>query len=322
MREMKFLFCKWGPGWILLAIAIGFGGNHCWNFYQDWKYTKQFSSAEILQLRKNYRITQQIIAELELIHTYTKTNFSSSHPLIMRCWPRTVWYKARGILAEIAYLKKDQNLPQKPLPPFSNLNITPKNVNEILLEVLDEVISLRKHFGIQEAPPLPPLPNHALPGNVFQSLDLISNMINGINRDVIKPSHVYQLAEVLVWQINQLPLTEANTNNNFTEQHLLKSPRDVYLQGHKLLLEMQKYEIKNRLELNRNIIQVPKIRGHIRPFDIFKLLTIVVAEADALRIASGNNQALILPPIQEEKRPSDVYQKLNEALQLFGGNHE
>ena len=105
---------------------------------------------------------------------------------------------------KVNYLKEHKQLAATNLPTVIRQIPTPQNVYDILQDVLHEVRDLHNAYGVTTKPKPASLPDKALPINVYKNLERISYMINDMGNLIVKPSHVYQLAETIVWGVKRI----------------------------------------------------------------------------------------------------------------------
>ena len=284
--------------------------------YRHKQAIAQFSDEEREQLKLSYQVTQDTIAELTLIHKVNNTNEQRSKLNIAPRQPRHLWHKAHTILLEIDHLKEYKNLPATGLSPFLDHVPNVQDINHLLHNVLKEAKALRKAYNITDTPKPAPKTGSILPIDVYENLDLISRMISALERSeniVIEPTHVYQLAKTIVAEVKKISGVIAMPDRAVSSG---KRPRDVYNQAHILLRKVKQLSDNHGYGIEGGVVLLEKDGGHIVPADVFNILTNILAEVEAIRHATGDNSILSIEPAQKKKTPSNVYDKVSEAIAI------
>jgi hypothetical protein len=277
--------------------------------------SKNYSQEELKQLRQSFQVTENIIAELELIHKETKTRMRPIKVEIAPRQPRHVWHKARSIYRSIQGLRSHKGLEVKQQPHAFSDDITPAEVYEILNKTLLDLRELRSTFNIAVNPEPAPLPKKTLPRDVYQNLDRINQMILGIENRTITPAHVYQVASDILVSLQQIRRRQG-INNPIPAIQISKGkhPRDVYKQAHQLHHQLKEFSEKQGHPVSGGIELLNKKMSRIIPNDVIDVLINILADVDAMRASKGLFRRPGMPTQLNNTIPSDVYDKVSEGI--------
>jgi hypothetical protein len=279
--------------------------------------SSNFSPADLEQLRQNFQVTENIIAELKLIHEKTKTRMRPIRGEMTPRQPRHVWHKAKSIYLSIQNLRSQEELEPRIEPLTRSDKIGPTEVYELLQSIHMDLRELRSTFKIQARPKPAPLPKIALPQDVYQNLNRINQMILGIENRTITPAHVYQAANNIVVNLRQIRRHEGIDNPvPVLELSKGKHPRDVYKQAHLLHHQLKIFSEKQGHLISGGIELLDKKMSRIIPNDVVDVLINALADVEAIRASKGLFRRPELPA-QPNKIPSNVYDKVSEGIALL-----
>lgn len=168
------------------------------------------------------------------------------------------------------------------LPAISQAEINPSDVYAQVVQIEKEIIMLKKHFGITQEKPAPPI---------------IADL---------KPRHVWQKSYFILAKINlfrrkhHLPVLTINT----LEPLLNLAPALVYEQALRILTEIQ--ILKTRLNITQRISPMEKFSGK-QPIDVFNKLNWISYQWDVL---NGKN----IDPSYVFAEVMRIYQDINSIL--------
>ena len=93
-------------------------------------------------------------------------------------------------------------------------------------------------------------------------------------------------------------------------------PRNVYNKAYNLLKKLQQLSENPAYAIPGGVVLLKQDGGHITPADVFNLLTNVLAEVEAIRVVVGDLSPLVMANRKTGKTPSNVYDKVSEALAI------
>lgn len=298
---------------IIVCTLTGFFFSSC----SGHSSSSNFSQEELKQFRQNFQITENIIAELELIHEKTKTRQRPIKIKITNRRPRHVWHKARWIYFSIQNLRSHNGLKSNELSQKHSDDIGPTEVYDLLHIMQEDLRELSNIFNIEERPTPAPLPKKALPQDVYRNLYRINQMIHGIDNRTTTPGHVYQTANNIVGQLRQIYRHEGIAKPIATLQPSEgKHPRDVYKQVHLLHNQLKVFSKKQGQSISGDVEMLEMKLSRIIPSDVLDVLINVLADVDALRASMG---ILLSPelPIPPNITPSRVFDIVSEGVAIL-----
>ncbi len=149
-----------------------------------------------------------------------------------------------------------------------------------------------------------------LPPELFASRSYHQNILTFSAAKNIEPKHVYALAQLVNQEVESLRyIMGAKKINNTLLQVIDAKPREVYFQAVNL------YGKTSRLHHNltaRSISDhdLPPLGQHIQPADVWAVLFVISTQLKEIKQEYKITDQARLPAIEENKKPSDVYQSL------------
>ncbi len=273
-----------------------------------------YSPEELGQFRRNFQVTENIIAELKLIHQQTQTRPRPIRIEITQRQPRHVWHKARLIDLSIQNLKYRNGLDAKPYPYINPKKIVPTDVYNLLSQILKDIRSLRAAYGVtRDAKPAPP-PKTALPQDVYMNLERVNQMILGIDNRAISPRDLYLITFDIVSRLRQIrshegitvPIAAISPSSH-------KHPRDVYKKSLLFHSKLKRLAEKRGYFLAGGVVLLNQKKTRIIPSDVMDVLTNITADVEAMS-ASMNLPRTKASPLPEKISPSKAFDKINEGI--------
>ncbi len=216
---------------------------------------------------------------------------------------------------EINHLKKYRKIPPTTLPASTDHIPDLQDTKILLGHISDEVMALMRVYAVTETIKLNSSNRVVLPTDLYENVDRISRMVSALERSenvVVEPTHVYRLANTIVIELQRF---SENTPPNITASNG-KRPRDVYNKAHILLQKIEQLSRNPNYKVKGGVVLLKKDGGHIIPADVFNVLVNVLAEVDAMDRSIGTTSVFRLAPIEQHKTPSDVFDKVSEAIAL------
>lgn len=295
---------------ILVSIlALAYYGTVHLNYN---KLYQSFEPHEQQYLRSNLLLTTNMRNLLIEIYKKNDMNINIHRPKAKSRHPRHVWHKSKAVMTEYNILSRKNNLAEIELP-IQEQHIGPKQVHISLNKMAIEMNQLAKKFDVHNDVSLTVLPDKAIPTEIYNNLDEISQLIEGFDATLVKPQLVYVYAEMIVASLKDLQKTkgysaplEISIKNNL-------APRDVYDHAYDLLINIQLLSQKTGFEVHGGIELLHHDKGHISPADVYNLLTNIYADVQAIRLAHSSKAIITDIDFSQHRTPSDVYNKLSEA---------
>ncbi len=269
-----------------------------------------------MQLRKNLQVTENILAELELIQEERKTRARPYKSYFHSLQPRHVWHKARLVYTTTQSIRSRFKLQKETTPSLVTQDLNPAKVYQLLTKTHSSIQELRRSLNIANRPDPAVLPDNALPNDVYRNLSLINNILLGIDSRNITSNNVFQIAYIIKEELLEIRAKKGITKPMaFVENSSGKHPRDVYKQVHRMksklkqLSEKPNYSIPGKVEL----WELKKSR--IIPYDVIEILTNILADVETMRSSLGITQKIEVP-LPENKTPSQVYDMVSEGIEI------
>ncbi len=277
------------------------------------------SAAKAATPSEVYRAVSEVIAEVRLLHD---ANFSSAdngltsiRPENRR--PRHVLQMARTVLVKANLLATINGGGTSPVPPMPTREVTPSDVIEAVNEISQVVTGLKPIFGVQAAPGSTPAPGSKTPSDVYAALYQLSSMIERLGIPATVPNDVYQIADTIVFELKSIAKRYDIPLDTVAAKSAGKKPNDVYKRAFKLAAAMDNLiQTRPSLAPAGGIIMPFRETGMIKPEQVRYALNDILAEISAMKIALGDQEEVRPAPAPSGTTPSNVYDRLTEALRL------
>ncbi len=277
------------------------------------------STAKAATPSEAYRAVIEVIAEVRLLHD---ANYSSAEDGVASIRPesrrpRHVLQMARTVLAKANMLATINGGGTAPVPPMPTREVTPGDVIEAVNKVSQVIAGLKSIYGVRGGPGSTPAPGKKNPNDVYAALHRLSSMIDGLGIPATVPNDVYQIADTIVFELESMAKRYGISSKPVMTKSAGKNPNDVYAHAFKLASAMRRL-VQSRPNLApAGGLTVPfKDTGKIKPEQVRYALNDLLAEIASMKIATGDLEEVRLAPIPSGTTPSNVYDRLTEALSL------
>lgn len=267
-----------------------------------------------------YQISQEIISEMTLLHISTETEHKSHGVNLKAQLPRHAYQKSLELLMKVQMLKENIGLPVSYNNVFSaSKPVSTEKILGVLKQILEEIRSLRSHYGVKKSFDPVGFEEGKTIGDVYEDLFEASIMVDELARDQLLTSREsYQLARVIIKELHDIRQAK-NIDSKVREIRLArnKDEFDVYTHAEDLILKLKRLSDKEGFAVPGGIRQ-PNIKsGTVTQSDVFDVLNRVVAEVNALKLATGIQTETSLETLKYPKTSAEVYNAVSEARALI-----
>ncbi len=302
-RPIRRIAFGWLAGALLIFCACSRSGD-----------SSLYSPEELNQLRRNFQVTENIIAELKQIHKKTKTRPRPRKIEITQRQPRHVLHKAKLIELSVQNMRSHKGLEAQLHPFVHDKKVVPTEVFQLIDKIHRDVRELRRAHGIEAESEPAALPKKALPQDVYINLERINRMILGIDHRTIRPDDVHHFASRIVLRLRQLRSHRGVTTPVAVLPHSReKHPRDVYKKAHVLHERLKRLYEKQNHSIFGGVVLLNKKNTRIIPNDVMDVLVNIMADVEAMSASMPlkPTPAILLP---EHITPSTAYDMIREGI--------
>jgi len=289
-------------GFYLCALALGVIGA-----------TSHTSYAEKITPNQVYRVTEDILAQLNRMHESNMTvpSLFDLNLNIPERKPRHVIQQALNVHNKIQVLKRINGLKENKAPILPIKEITPEDVNSTVEALLMELVEFDAPYGLDAFKKNAPAPEGKTPKDVYINLLRAEAMILQLGIPDTIPNEVYSTALAVSEEVKRIAVaTGKKTEVEAPSASFGKKPADAYslayyaLKGLQGLSKKKEFTIPGGVELPKR-----KIRK-ITSADVQQLLLFCLAELSSMKVTVGSKEPLGPLKSSAGQTPSTVVDQL------------
>lgn len=240
-----------------------------------------------------------------------------------RLYPRHVMFRAVMLKNRIDVLRELHGLERRSDLRIGTEQITPRQVAMATQELTYGLQELAPIYGFPVQHEPEDLTSGKTPTDVYNRLSRIILILDQLYLPQTSPNDVYQLADTLHTEISlltqSLPRTTLAINSDSdTNNAATPTPRDVYasvITTAKAVDALAK-EFPDIAPTGGVII--PNTAGNtVSPTDVARILALLLADVNEMRLNAGRSNALVFAPPPTGKVPADVGERLAEIRQII-----
>lgn len=230
--------------------------------------------------------------------------------------PRHVYRKANEVFLKVQVLRQLNGLKRNspPIPPTSE--ITPGNVRDLVSAVAADVNELLPVYWAKASTDEPDKKDGVTPTDVYQGLNQLSFLIDGLGIPGVVPNDVHSVARLV--HLDMREIYQVKKNVVFEDAGLTpatgKSPADVYNKAFELMESIRVYTLADEASAIPGGVTLPnKDTGAIKPANVMELTNNILAELGSLKIVSGVPATTPQEIHSSGMTPSNVFDELAQA---------
>ena len=271
-----------------------------------------------------FRLTQNIKMELERLTEAHVGKSLNVRPLFVfgERRERHLRYKIKQIFNKLIVLKQLSYLDYQQLEylvshDLSWQNNTRLDNSQLLSLLLTEISQLRRLKLLDDLPQSAPFVSGKTLGHVFDNLESISSMLDGVTGGT-SAKHNYSL---ILSILDDIKLIRAKQRIATPVEAILldksKTPTDVCLRAYQLLETSAQLSKKTGYQIPGGVVFPQSQSGRKIPYDCLALLNQIQAELSAIKTVVGVGQPSLIVPLEPGKTPPDVYRQISKAIALL-----
>ena len=239
--------------------------------------------------------------------------------------PRHVYGKATEVFRKVQLLRQLNGLTISPLPQRPETEVQPGDVRLMIERIDRELEPVMPFYWVSDSFPLPQAKQNVTPTDVYQGLNRLSALLDGLGLPSTAPNDVYRVVSHLRLEIQTLYTKETSSRRRLQmpDAESGKTPADAFSSVYAFLEDLQTY-VNNRddLSIPGSIVMPARPKGRITPSDVLELANIALAEVGSVKSALSLGAISAQPQPASGKSPSDVYNVANTArayVRALGG---
>lgn len=275
------------------------------------------SKAEATTTTDVFHAVNEIISEVVRLHDANFTNASGSMIRSEGRLPRHVMQMARTVLKKANLLASINDGTIAPMPWLPSWEITPTDVMIVVQPTAQLIQELKPVFGVEGNVAPASSEGSKDPDDVYAALYFLSQMIDGLGIPRSVPNDAYQIADTIVSQLMILahrydvPLRPPRAGNPGKKTH------DVYAHAFELVHAIDRLiAARPELDPTGGVALMHQRSGRIDQEHVIHTLNDLLAEVVAMRAAIGDKKQVREPKPVSGMDPSDVYNRLSDALAI------
>lgn len=279
------------------------------------------ASAQQVTPNHVYQVAEEIWLDLERMHEANFTKAATAPAETRPRRPRHVLQKATEVYRKVQMLRFVNGLDTDALPPLAVTEVTPGDVNDLVIQVRDGLKGLHGAYGLEAPLPEVPLPSGRSPTDVYNRLLQIEASLDGLGLPPVVPNDVYRLAETLRREL--LLLTGGSLSDQPDPRDMgkeaQKTPADAYAEAQALLDDLRAVAGSGPLAVPGGIVP-PDVRpAPIRPGDVLHQISVILAEVSALKVVARVRDPMKQAPFEGGITPNEVWNSLTLSRELAAG---
>lgn len=267
-----------------------------------------------------YQISQQILAELDLIHAANETQpvsiGSDVQPQNLR--PRHVLQNARTTYSLLQTLRGLNNLSVSETPDLPDQEVSPGNVADLLQLLLTDIVSLKEAFYVTEEAPEVPFVEGKKPGDVYMALSAVKRSLAPLGIPKTVPNDVFKHAEDVMFGAHAVAAVNGGLVVSAQDISAGKSPADVYGMAFDILDQMERIGQKDEMFMPvGGFAKLNKKDAKITPADVLNVIAIIKAELHSISVINKLGVDMDSAILTGGNSPSNVFDVLVSVHSTF-----
>jgi len=266
-----------------------------------------------------FRAVNEVIVKARLLHDANLSDETmgdqSIEPTDRK--PRHVLQLSRTVLDKANGLAVINGSTTVPVPPIPNREVKPDDVMESIKATSRVMAGLLPIFHVEAIVDTAAPAGKKSPNDVYAALYQLSAMIDGLGIPATVPNDVYRIADTIALELEDIVKQSGSTLPVLTGSSAGKTPKDVYDRAFELTDAVQRL-LKKRPNLRPagGFTTPQQHAGAIKPEHVRYVLNDLLAEIASMQVAGGNQKKIELASIASGRTPSDVYDRLTNAIAL------
>lgn len=276
-----------------------------------------FSTAAATTPTDVFREVDGIITDVVHLHDANFTDASGSLVQSEGRRPRHVIQLARTVLKKANLLASINGSATAPMPWMPTWEITPTDVMHVVQPTAEVIDKLKPVFGVETSPDPVSSAGAKNPDDVYAALYLLSQMIDGLGIPRSVPNDAYQIADTIVSQLTILAGRYDVPRRLPSSGNRGKKTDDVYAHAFKLVHAIDRLiAARPELDPTGGVALRHRRSGRVDQEHVIHSLNDLLAEVIAMRVAIGDKKRAGEPRPASGMDPSDVYNRLSDALAI------
>ena len=265
-----------------------------------------------------YTAASMISGELALMHEAngTKPKLEKNPPAMTERQPRHVLQKAREIFEGVQQLRHNNDLPTHDLPAFPTSEPMEADVYRFLEKTLADIRELRTKFAVTTKPTTGAASGKSM-ADTYEQLNIAAAQLESLGVAKVTGVEVLRVTNVIIKEVDAIRAKRGLSDEIPAQSGAAgMKPKDVYANALTLLSKVQEVAA-NHQDISVAGIDVPSDRtGRIKPGHVHDLLGNIMADVNAMRLASGDTTPLQLPAIEHggHVNPNVVHDAVSTAI--------
>jgi hypothetical protein len=265
-----------------------------------------------------FEAASMITGELALMHDAngTQPKLDENPPAMSARQPRHVLQKAREIFERVQQLRHNNDLPTHELPAFPAAEPKEADVYNFLEKTLADLRELRGKYSVTTEPAAAAAGGKSM-ADTYAQLNMASDQLEGLGVAKISGVDVLRVTHVIIKEVDAIRAKRGMTDAVPAQSGAAgMKPKDVYANATILLSKVQEIAAKHQ-DMSVDGIDMPSNRtGRIKPGHVHDLLSNILADVNAMRLAAGDTTPLQLPPSEHggHVNPNVVHDAVSTAV--------
>ncbi len=234
--------------------------------------------------------------------------------------PRHVYRKATEVFQKVQMLRRLNGLRVQSLPPAPTGEITPGDVRSLVAAASSGMEELLAAYWTQATDEIPTRRDNATPTDVYQNLNQVSQLLDGLGLPSVVPNDVHAVARLVALDMEKI--YQANTGEPYSgpaiEPANGKSPGNVYEEAYSFYDALKAYIESDESRAIPGGVNMPdSTTGRITPGHVREVAINILADLSSLKVVSGADMSMGNQDPSSGMTPSNVFDEFSKAQAIL-----
>ena len=234
--------------------------------------------------------------------------------------PRHVYRKATEVFQKVQMLRRLNGLRAQSLPRPPSGEITPGDVRTVVIAASSGMDELLAAYWTQASNETPTRRENATPTDVYQNLNQVSQLLDGLGLPSVVPNDVHAVARLVADDMEKI--YQANTGEPYAgpaiEPASGKSPGNVYEEAYSFYNALKAYIESDESRAIPGGINMPDTAaGRITPGHVREVTINILADLSSLKVVSGADMSMDNNEPSAGMTPSNVFDEFSNAQAIL-----